>query len=534
MKRTHARRLGGAAAATVAAGLLAVPTAAVADTAPAVLGVEQGGKACGPTTVPFWSGRTMDGPQLVAKVTGTGARFSVLDETTGAQDPVYTREAQSYGQQRVSVNVPGLVDGHRYSWHAWALQGTQLSDPSADCHFAVDTTGPTVALSSTDFPENGPAKKYAGQFGTFVLSGTDPAPPGGEASGTACFRVGFGMPGYSGCDASGAVKPGADGTAKVSLKVPYWGSNTLYFQAIDNAGNVTSGTYSFFAPSNPNPPKTLGDVDGDGVADLLLPDAQGNLQYISADASDTTPHTTIPAGASPDHNGWTSYRIAHRGWSPLHAPSADDLFVHQPGSGNLRLHRNFEFGAINQAMVSVDRSIDCVDETGADAECPADYAEDWSKADQIVALGPAAGGFDPALVTVEDGNLWLHSGGEFVFGQQKVRKLTASGGWGGYDLVAPGPDAAGNLALWARDRATGELHAYPVPKLADGTFDYSALADPSANVVATGLTVDAYPTLDSVGDADGDGLPDLWAVTADRHLLRYHGWSTPTDLGALR
>ncbi|MFG2912994.1 hypothetical protein ACGF0D_08895 [Kitasatospora sp. NPDC048298] len=537
MKSTHARRLGALAAATVAAGLLTVPTAAVADTAPAVLGTEQGGdyvtRACDPTTAPLWSGRTTYGPQLVADVTGTGARFSVRDETTGAQDPVYTGEAQAYGQ-RASVKVPGLVDGHSYAWHAWALQGTQLSAPSADCHFSVDTTGATVTVSSTDFPESGPATKYAGQFGTFVLAGADPAPTGGTASGVACIRYGFRMLGVGGCDSPDAVKPAADGTATVSAKVMDWGTNSLNVQVIDNAGNVTPSSYTFFAPSNPNPPKTLGDVDGDGSADLLLPDAQGNLQYISANASDTTPHATIRAVASPGHNGWASYRIAHRGWTDYHAPSSDDLFIHQPGSGYLDLYRNFDYGSFSRGMGGASRSTDCVDETGTSVDCPADYASNWSKAEQIVAFGPAAGGFAPALVTVENGNLWLHSGGDFGFGHQQVRKLTTSGNWGGYDLVAPGPDAAGNLALWARDRATGELHAYPIPKRADGTFDYSALADASANVVATGFTTAAYPTLDSAGDGDGDGLPDLWAVTADRHLVRYSGWSAPTDLGALR
>ncbi|MFJ6772385.1 hypothetical protein ACIQOV_15690 [Kitasatospora sp. NPDC091257] len=536
-KHTRSRRLGGLVAATVAAGLLTVPTAAVADTAPTVLGTEQGGdyvtSACDSTTVPFWSGRTMYGPKLVANVTGTSARFSVRDETTGAQDPVYTGEAQAYGQ-RSSVKVPGLLDGHSYAWHAWALQDTQASAPSADCRFSVDTTSPTVTASSTDFPASGPATKYAGQTGTFVLTGLDPAPAGGTASGVACIRYGWNYLGVGDCNSTNAVRPDADGTAKVDLRVVDWGTNTLIVQAVDRTGNVASASYTFYARSNPNPPKTLGDVDGDGTADIVLPDAQGNLQYIGVNATDTTPNATIRALASPDHNGWASYRVVHRGWTDDHAPSLDDLFLHRPGSGALYLYRNFDYGSFDRSLLGARRSTSCVDATGTDVPCPADYASDWSKADQIVALGPAAGGFDPALVTLENGDLWLHAGGDFAYGWQTARKLTTSGGWAGYDLVAPGPDTAGNLALWARDRATGELHAYPVPKQADGTFDYSALADPSANVVATGFTTAAYPTLGSSGDGDGDGTPDLWAVTPDRHLVTFSGWSAPKDLGALR
>ena len=98
---------------------------------------------------------------------------------------------------------------------------------------------------------------------------------------------------------------------------------------------------------------------------------------------------------------------------------------------------------------------------------------------------------------------------------------------------APGPDADGNLALWARERATGQLHAYALPKQADGSFDFTA-RDHAAGVVASGFTTGEYPTPGSSGDLTGDGAPDLWAVTAGRHLVTYSGWTAPKDLGALR
>ncbi|MGW2251770.1 hypothetical protein ACWCXH_16440 [Kitasatospora sp. NPDC001660] len=536
MKHTHARRLGAGAAFAVAAGLLAAPTAAAADTAPAVLGTGQGGDryhvaACDPAGDPTWIGRSIDGPALNAKVTGTGARFGVWDVTTGAEDPVFTGEAQTYGQPTAGLNVPGLVDGHSYAWHAWALQGTQLSAPSADCHFTIDTTGPTVTVSSPDFPaagSGGKPAKYAGQSGTFVLKGADPAPAGGEASGIACFRYGFRMLGVGGCDSPDAVTPEDDGTATVSARVLDWGTNNLNVQVIDSAGNVTTATYSFYAPSNPNPPKTLGDVDGDGIADILLPDAQGNLQYISVNAADTTPNAVISADRSPSGQSWAPYQVAHRGWDNVHAPSSDDLFIHKPGDAYLTVYRNFDYGAMTKGFTGSSNRV-CGDPFNP--SCPDGFAADWSKTDQLVALGPVSGGTSPSLLTLEGGNLWLLDGAASDF--DRVTKLTTSGAWNGYDLIAPGPDASGNLALWARDRATGELHAYPIPKKADGTFDFSALADPKADVVATGFTVAAYPTLGSSGDADGDGKPDLWAVTADRHLVMYSGWAEPNDLGAL-
>ncbi|MER7843063.1 hypothetical protein ABTZ03_03840 [Kitasatospora sp. NPDC096077] len=532
MTLSRARRLGGVTAAAVAAGLLA-PAAAVADTAPAVTGTSQGADyastACDSTGDPAWIGRTMNGPALSAKVTGEAARFSVWDVTTGAEDPVFTDEARTYGSPSASVSVPKLVDGHSYAWHAWALQGTQTSAPSADCHFTVDATDPTVTVSSTDFPASGTATKYAGQKGTFVLKATDPVPAGGEASGIACFQFAWMYPATS-CSSPGAVEPDADGTAKIDLKALQWGTNNLVVNAIDNAGNVGRTTYSFNAPSNPNPPKTLGDVDGDGVADILLPDAQGNLQYIPVNGSDATPTTVIDARRSPSGQSWAPYQIAHRGWdSQAHAPSSDDLYIHRPGDSGLTLYRNFDYGAMTKGFIVMGNR-DCGDPFNP--SCPAGFAADWSKTDQLVAFGPVSKGTSPTLLTLEGGNLWLLDGAA-AWGFDKVTKLTTSGAWNGYDLVAPGPDAAGNLALWARDRATGELHAYPIPKKADGTFDFSALADPKADVVATGFTTAAFPTLGSSGDADGDGKPDLWAVTADRHLVMYSGWTDANDLGPL-
>ncbi|MER7708355.1 hypothetical protein ABTX81_36380 [Kitasatospora sp. NPDC097605] len=551
MKPVHLRRLGGAVAVALTAGLFAAPAAVADGTGPRVTGTTASpqprdlsagtaGDACDETTAPGWIGLTSGGPTLRADVASDvygplSAAFSVRDLTTGTA--AFDGTGQAYGGT-ATTTVPGLADGHAYAWNARALQGTETSAASPDCHFKLDLSSPQAIVSSTDFPPSGSGQtstKYAGQTGAFVVGGTDPVPAGGEASGIACFLYAFDA--YrlgSGC-AADSVKPGPDGSATIRAKVRQWGTNTLWVVAVDNAGNQSSRVgYTFYAPSNPNPPSAPGDVDGDGVVDILLPDAQGNLQYISASANDTTPNWTVRALAAPNaQRNWTPLQVAHRGWdSSAHAPM-DDLFIHEPGSGWLSMYRNSDYGAFESYTTGANRPEECEDATGAVVPCPADFAANWSKADQLLAFGPLGDGPEPSLLTLEGGDLWLHTG-DFAYSfDLRSRKLTTGGSWTGYDLVAPGRDGAGNLALWARERATGALHAYAIPRLANGTFDFAALADPTAGVVATGFTVDAYPVLGSSGDGDGDTVPDLWAVTADRHLLTYRGLADPKDLGVL-
>ncbi|MFD0347790.1 hypothetical protein ACFQ0M_20760 [Kitasatospora aburaviensis] len=325
MKPANLRRLGAAATAAMAAGLLAAPSAAAetglrvtattASPQPRTVSTGAVTDACDPTTTPGWIGRTVDGPFLDATVaadstSGLSARFAVWDATTGADTAVFSGIAPAVaGQARITV--PGLTDGHGYTWQARALQGHKISPASADCHFRVDLTSATPTVTSTDFPPVGSGQKptkYAGETATFVIAGTDPVPAGGgEASGIACYRYALNDHSavYSGC-AGPTVQPGPDGTATLALKVPQWGSNTLYVEAVDNAGNVSQAfAYNFYAPSNPNPPSTLGDVDADGVADILLPDTQGNLQYISVSASEAVPHSAVEARRAPnDQRNW--------------------------------------------------------------------------------------------------------------------------------------------------------------------------------------------------------------------------------------
>ncbi len=528
MTRTVPRLPGLAAAAAfaLAAGLLAAPAASAAGTAVsdprtvpspgfAATGQHTG---CGDTGAPGWINTTA--PTLAVTATVPEVRFTVRDDATSAHTKVFDATAQTAGGAAQAA-VTGLTDGHAYSWRA---KGVQADGPTDACRFRVDATAPAQpTYESTDFPSSGTPAKYAGQTGLFTFRATD------AASGVACYHYTLDLYPDRGndCTTPSSVLAGPDGVVTVPIRPTRWGTNTLTLSAVDNAGNAGwPVSYTFYAPSNPNPPSAPGDVDGDGVPDILLPDSAGNLQIISAAASSARPTYTVLAGRAPGQQGWAAYQPVHRGWGQSHAPM-DDLIAFHAGD-DPAVYQNFDYGAFSPST-RLTRPAD--DPWAEEPTFPADFAADWSTTEQLVALGALGQDQRSSLLTVEAGDLWLLTDPSFV-SFSTVRKLGA-GSWSGYELIAPGKAADGSLALWSREKASGALRSYPIARDADGDWDFSALADPASGTVIGSFPVADYPTLGSSGDGDGDGKPDLYAVTAGRHLLTFDGVTTPKDLGLL-
>ncbi|MGF1425069.1 ricin-type beta-trefoil lectin domain protein [Kitasatospora sp. LaBMicrA B282] len=485
------------------------------------------------------------------------------------------------GSGALSITAGSLTDGHQYGWTASTSDGQLTSPTTPWCYFRVDKTPPTVGLTSTDFPPSGTPnptpKVFAGDPnhpGTFTLTGTDPAPAGGNASGVACMRwtsiaADANVIGWHCGDPSGKSEGIVSGTSGTFTYSPgTWGTNTIWFQAQDNAGNYSQvGAYTFYAPWNSNHTPVFGNVTGDNQPDVLTADGSGNLRVMEAntdpDTDPSAPAAAAPGARDPMYQGttWANYQITHRA-SLSKSASDDDVLVHNTTAGSdLAKHlyklKNDGNGHFDGLPADISKPTTCFN---AASTTPVDCgtlnydSTDWSATSQILALGTPTGESstkvtlpDPnnpgqtitkyvisqtSLLTVENGALWLYSptpGGTLA----NARKLSADNTWNGYDLINPGPAAGTNQAtLWARNQATGQVRSYAIT--GGSTPDYSLLNNPADGFLildGSGTTAANYPKIGSSGDLDGDGLPDLWTIDAKGQFAIWKGTTTSTTAG---
>ncbi|MFE9374224.1 ricin-type beta-trefoil lectin domain protein [Streptomyces sp. NPDC006711] len=478
--------------------------------------------------------------------------FKLWDNDNGNQTSTFTTGWNSAGD--VTVNSGSLVDGHQYGWQAITTDGTLSSDPTGSCYFRVDRTPPTATVASSDFPPSGTPNAQplkAGQEGTFTLTGTDPAPvDGGRSSGLACARwttdpVQAAATGWRCTDSAKGIVRLTGGKADIKITPPHWGTNFVYLQTQDNAGNMSQpAVYSYYAPSDLNGPRPVfGDVTGDSIPDVLLPDSAGDLRQIGGGTDpNTAPNARIQA--APGNNGWTGIQITHRG--SLASKNVDDLLAHQPGAAMLYDYLNDTNGGRfdGQAPVPLDKPTSCVDATSSALTC-ADYGYggNWSKVTQIAAFGSPSGDSGAvqgtgqyalprtSLLFVENGRLWLalrdssnHLGRAMLLSANDQR-------WDNYELITPGRTNGNDFpTLWARSKTTGAVRAFTVKGSADAP-DLTGFIDPAQGVdLKAAIDPERYPRVGSDGDLTGDGIPDLWAVDTNQQLVSFSGaGNAPTN-----
>ncbi|MDH6113511.1 hypothetical protein P3T36_001610 [Kitasatospora sp. MAP12-15] len=462
-----------------------------------------------------------------------------------------------------SFQLPGntLQNGHLYTYSSFAadqLNGVGWAGPTPGCSFGVDLTPPTISFptSVSDlnnyFPPSGNGQTtnlWAGQRGYVPFTATDPAPGAGLiSSGLACARWGW-DPQLAGdqWQCGGAMPQNA-----IQVVPGHWGTNILYVQVEDNAGNYSGiGQYSFYAPWNPNgPAPVFGDVTGDSVPDIVTPDSNGNLRAYNVPGnpiatSNTSGVLAADTAHSPNGLSWANTQISHRG-SFTGGKAIDDLVAHEPGSSQLYVYGNpgdtGAYGKFDKHTLLAKPA--CVD-NAAQTNCVGYDAKDWSTTEAIAALGdPSSTGLDTSkhflnrtsLVTEEDNasggaDLWYYPVVSDNTLGQPVR-LSGDFNWKGWDLISPGDWAGqGQPGLWARNRSTGELRGYTFSKATQvsGTDRFNnpitwyTLASIATTSTIGSVAASDRPYIGSDGDISGNGHPGLWTVNTSRGIEAWDG-----------
>ncbi|MBS2545247.1 ricin-type beta-trefoil lectin domain protein [Catenulispora sp. NL8] len=527
----------------------------------------------------------------------TGRTLQVTFSSPGWPGTV-TQNVGSNAQPGIAVNVTAAIpaswftDGTSYAIAAQAedtwsgLVATASFNPSYTAAFSPPSQ-PTIT-SGTDssgaayFPPSAIGQQATAPAGTAVTNAFHIASTLTHANAPKIWYFDYVVNGDSSLagpnNCTAPIECGEQGTStndmylSINSAVTHAGMNSLFVKAFDMAGNMSwNSEYDFFVPAT-FVPTVWGSVVGDSIPDIMAiapmdPSTAGSPSHLVTFPTDMDPSKSVTQGwagnwlesskttDAPDGVSWAGSLITHRGADRVQP--YDDLFAWK--NGQLYYYMNTLMSTSNPTHSPVDaftKTQYSVVNRPVCTACGPSYAGDWSKVQQIVALGPEAGGVPgsttakTSLITVEDdgdggANLWLFDAAGI--GQVRAPRLIAScsivipgqarcpagWNWAKTTLVAPG-NAAGHPAgadgkaasglpdLWVRDNTSGTLYMFP-NRLVGGVEDPTALGDFATRVQLGGagqFNADTYPSLFSNGNVEqgGNGLPDLWALTPNGQL----------------
>ncbi|MEU3463383.1 VCBS repeat-containing protein [Streptomyces sp. NPDC006733] len=476
--------LAAVAAATPAAAQDAVPVPAPSGlaTTPAPAG---GGDACGATAPYGYIGNT--GVTFLATSNGKPSvsyTTEFLVEPSDGSAPYDYTQGTWYGggQRRLQLPASDFTDGVTYAWRVreTAQDGT-ASDWSAACHFIADHTAPaTPVVKSKVFPPSGsttpaPPVRTTGAF-TFKVSG----PAAADA-----VRFEYALNRDLAVTGNASVPVGPEGTATVKLTPTEWGTNRLSVQTVDRAGNVSVPVQYDFHVASATEQDHFGDLNGDAHPDLLAIGADGKLYVLYGKGDGTLKKAVTYADTGSD---WTPGTVVRNGDNDR--DGYQDL-LRVNSTGYVMGYSNNGLGDFGQIPPR----------TGHWARAG---GTSWSVARQILHGG------DRDLLSVENGQL-IRWAADF---SAMIPTVLATG-LEQRTVIAPG-DVTGDGVedILFRDDVSGLLTLAAAN--ADGT-----LADPSTwTAYGSGFSAAAYPRILSAGDANGDGVADLYAANK-RGVLKF-------------
>jgi len=482
------------AAAACAATLAATPAAAAALPAPSTFGTSPAplsGSAsdpCGFTKPYGYIGNDDITFSAVISVPGGGSAAAEFLITPGdGSAPLDYTTGQVTDGLTAGLTLPrtDFTDGTTYAWQVRETDSSgDVSPYTQACHFTADHTPPPqpVVTSAVFNSSTTPVARTPGTFTFSVPAGT----------GTVAFDYAVdGQLGAGGTfpgNGNSFVRVGASGTATSPTLIPTQpGPNWITVDSVDRAGNVSQPvTYDFFLKSPPA--DVRGDLNGDGVPDLAAVTAAGNLQvYFGKGNGQVGPKTMFTNSGT----GWKGALIAQNG-NFTNGPYQDLLAVQK---GNLFVYPNNGLGDFNATSARLEYRPN---------------GGDWSDVTHLIAPGDITGDGLPDVITQEGDLLLLWAGSFSGFAPGVV----IGTGWAGLSVVGAADfNGDGATDLLARD-ATGNLWLYPGDPINGVTGDSN-----NRILVGTGFTAATYPLMTSIGDANGDGIPDLYATTASGGLV---------------
>lgn len=418
--------------------------------------------------------------------------FKVVQAKTAA--PVYASDGQGFaGTVRMSVPTTSFVDGGSYSWTIGLDLPDGTTQWSAPCTFKVDLTAPplpTVAL--TDGYGDTPPPRRTPRAVTFSV-------PAGSDVKAFCYTLGQTSYALTTlCGRSGQVKPGADGTATVTIVPVDPGTNILSVWTIDRAHNITRSNDFAFSMGWGTEDRP-GDLNGDAKVDLFA--IKGDQLELLAGQGDgrVAKATVTSAVGGTDLTGAQLARIGDVGQNGNNTAYVFNGY-------NLFLPRADGVGDLASWGIIYPPQSDPFDDDGSAPSGPGVDMTNWSTVTQITGAVNVEGDGESGFFALNSGQIQYFPA---RFGTQVQLPLTLAPEGADTRLVAAQDfNGDGKVDLLVREGAQLQLFAGN----GDGTFA-------AATAYAKGLNASKYTQIVSDGDANGDGLPDLWATTAAGKLV---------------
>ncbi|MFI9114114.1 DNRLRE domain-containing protein [Streptomyces venezuelae] len=445
-------------------------------------------------------------------------------------------------------STSGLTNNTMYSWVVRAVDAAGATSAyapgSLPCRFIFDSAAPRPPrVSSNDFPNaDGGENSFGNEAEDTIWSKLKFGTPGtfyfrALDSDVIRYEYGFNTNTYPFALTRVSGTAVTTSATVLNVKPPSAGPNVMYVRAVDGAGHVSEPTKFLFYVTPRDQADAAGDFTGDRLPDLIALNSASNLRLYPSHADKNLSRGTGDVESSmsaayrdnpnKDPNGGDSEETFI---APLSGHFTGGLITHNGDfyggdglqdliarvGGKLWVYPGDGYGAVN---INKRREI----LLPGNAPAPAALS-------QILATGDITGDGLPDMFATAGEQLWAfigYTGAAF----SEARMLT-SAPWASRDVVSVsdiGGDGVPDLLFRSEEVGRGLLLRHGKPGTGGGV-DLNSLAAAANSktgqdeVYGTGgWAAASIPMIAGTPDANGDNIPDLWAVKSDGKLYFYPG-----------